>query len=385
MLTHDKKPGQSETVASTQAAEVRRQTQIARTLQQRWTPVFRNSNVERQGFPSQAYSQNRGPYESNAPTLSRPTRTGMSANLGWGNLPARGGFGGWGMAAGSTLGRPLLDTPGDAHEREADRVAQSAVRAWPRDHAVRADRQKAAAPSGLETPGTVPSPVRKHVESILGTDLRHVNVCQDATADAVTRKANARALTFGHRILLRSSEQATDVALMAHELTHTVQQDRASSGCPLIQRQAVPGAPAGPAQDIAFTGPLTAREWQLVELWLSLGQVGVEPLTDNADHNADVVAAAIFCSRSMSTLLARNTEDPLLCLDTSVTAADPRVRTLRQHVLAHGPLVNWTAVPTGTRLAFLVRALVDTYHFPVNGAAGIVGNLKRQPCAGGNS
>jgi Phage tail lysozyme len=42
---------------------------------------------------------------------------------------------------------------------------------------------------------------------------------------------------------------------------------------------------------------------------------------------------------------------------------------------AAGAPRDWTQVPTNDRLSYVMRLLVDTYHYPVNGAAGIVGNL----------
>jgi hypothetical protein len=58
-----------------------------------------------------------------------------------------------------------------------------------------------------------------------------------------------------------------------------------------------------------------------------------------------------------------------------VTTADPRVRRLKRHVTARGPIIHWPVVPTASRLLYVMDLLVGTYHYPVNGAAGIVGNL----------
>ena len=45
------------------------------------------------------------------------------------------------------------------------------------------------------------------------------------------------------------------------------------------------------------------------------------------------------------------------------------------HPAQAGRVTDWTSVPTGDRLAYVMGLLVDTYHYSVNGAAGIVGNL----------
>src|SRR5262249_56637245 len=42
---------------------------------------------------------------------------------------------------------------------------------------------------------------------------------------------------------------------------------------------------------------------------------------------------------------------------------------------SRGPIINWAAVATGDRLVYVMELLVNTYNYPVNGAAGIVGNL----------
>jgi len=89
-----------------------------------------------------------------------------------------------------------------------------------------------------------------------------------------------------------------------------------------------------------------------------------------------VIAAAIFCSRAMYDLIKADTEDPLLCLITDVTIADPRVQRLKPHVVSRGSIVNWTAVAPPSRMAYVVERLAKPPHgYPVNAAAGIVGNL----------
>jgi hypothetical protein len=141
----------------------------------------------------------------------------------------------------------------------------------------------------------------------------------------------------------------------------------------LLQRN---NAPSGrPNAQDPLTAPLTDREWRLVDTWLSLGEVGSDPLTEDAEHNADLVASAIFCGRALSHLITSQGEDPLLCLDNDVTRADPRVQRLRQQVVARGPIIHWPAVPVADRLTYVMNLLVNTHGYPANGAAGIVGNL----------
>jgi hypothetical protein len=123
-------------------------------------------------------------------------------------------------------------------------------------------------------------------------------------------------------------------------------------------------------------GPLSESEWRSVLWILTRGEAQVgAPLTADADRNALLVAARIFCDRNA---LRLEREDPLLCLVNDVTVRDPRVRALVPHVTARGPIVDWTRVPVEARVLRVMTLLVRTYGYPVNGAAGLVGNLRSE-------
>ena len=79
MLTHAKEPakGQSDTVARAQAAEVRRQAQIAWTLQGRWTPVWRERKGGVVGHDPEAYFRS-GAKKADASGLSLSSPTDAS-------------------------------------------------------------------------------------------------------------------------------------------------------------------------------------------------------------------------------------------------------------------------------------------------------------------
>ncbi|SED01976.1 phage tail tip lysozyme [Streptomyces melanosporofaciens] len=123
-----------------------------------------------------------------------------------------------------------------------------------------------------------------------------------------------------------------------------------------------------------LTAPLSTDDWALVETWQSAGRIGLgDQLTGDPDRNALLIAGSLFCSRRIGTP-GQPTDDPLLCVDRDVTGADPRVVELARHVQAHGPIVNWVSVPAARRRVFVMEQLINR-GFPVNGAAGIVGNL----------
>ena len=165
-----------------------------------------------------------------------------------------------------------------------------------------------------------------------------------------------------------SPEEVDEAEAFFAELTGT--EARGRSGRRSAAGQA--WAEGGPLVE----GPLTEAEWRTVVSILTRGEAQVgTPLTDDAERNALLVAARIFCDRNAMQLDRR---DPLLCLTTDVTVGDQRVRDLVAHVTARGPVVDWTRRPRDARVLHVMRLLVGTYGYPVSGAAGLVGNLQAE-------
>ncbi len=82
----------------------------------------------------------------------------------------------------------------------------------------------------LESKGsgsTLPLFIRKSMELQTGYDFSNVRVKTDSEAAALNKSLGARAFTNGSDIWLGRNESVTDVKLMAHELTHVVQQGAA--------------------------------------------------------------------------------------------------------------------------------------------------------------
>lgn len=71
----------------------------------------------------------------------------------------------------------------------------------------------------------LPERTRGEMEQAFGTDFGGVKVHTDGTAAALAQSMSARAFTLGSHIFLGEGQRVTDRALMAHELTHTLQQD----------------------------------------------------------------------------------------------------------------------------------------------------------------
>jgi Domain of unknown function (DUF4157) len=161
-----------------------------------------------------------------------------------------------------------LGAPNDKYEREADRVAQQVTQPWAgsRDPAgtatdVPSIQLLSVAPGAAASAGVgqvdagmqqaiqgargggqpLPALVRAPMEQALGADFSDVRVHTGAQADALNQSLQARAFTTGRDIFFRRGGfepgSQNGQALLAHELTHVVQQDGSAS--PLIQRQLV--------------------------------------------------------------------------------------------------------------------------------------------------
>jgi hypothetical protein len=160
------------------------------------------------------------------------------------------------------LGKPLqaklrINQPGDEYEQEADRVADQVMR-MP-DEPVRSENMRSTTTPLLQRRGTGggtsfagTSPVlrealssqgkpldpaaRAFFEPRFGHDFGNVRVHSDARAAKFARDVEARAFTVGNDIVLGTGHgnfrQGSEGELLAHELTHVVQQQRGSLSTP---------------------------------------------------------------------------------------------------------------------------------------------------------
>ena len=96
----------------------------------------------------------------------------------------------------------------------------------------------------------LPDDLRRHFEHRLGRDLSGLRVRTGAPAARAAASVAARAFTLGQDMVFGAGEfrphSSEGRHLLAHEVAHTLQQDRGG----VIRRQ--PGTPADPAQDAAF-------------------------------------------------------------------------------------------------------------------------------------
>lgn len=153
-------------------------------------------------------------------------------------------------AAVSIQRKPSLGAAGDAHEREADDLADRVMRMAepaPVGAAAPTVRRKcatceddepaldtvAAAQAASRGGAPLSSELRAWFEPRFGQDFSRVQVHADGAAANAARAMQARAYTFGRDIVFGAGEYAPATAqgrrLIAHELTHVVQQGAAGA------------------------------------------------------------------------------------------------------------------------------------------------------------
>ena len=120
--------------------------------------------------------------------------------------------------------------------------------------------------TGLASGGRPLDPdTRSFMEPRFGHDFSKVRIHDNASASSSAQSVAARAYTVGSNIAFRSGEFAPGSGegrrLLAHELTHVVQQGQAAPLAPTVQRDAAPGeddaqpgSPAVPAAPAGATG-----------------------------------------------------------------------------------------------------------------------------------
>ncbi len=140
-----------------------------------------------------------------------------------------------------------LNEPGDIYEQEADRIADQAMATPPGvglsgappsiqrlsgQPAGQVDAVPASVDQALASPGMpLESTLRQDMEQRFGHDFSRVRVHSGSAAEQSAQDVNAHAYTMGHHIVFDSGRFAPKTQegrrLIAHELTHVVQQGAA--------------------------------------------------------------------------------------------------------------------------------------------------------------
>lgn len=163
--------------------------------------------------------------------------------------------------------KAVVSQPGDACEREADRIADQVMRTNISSVANVAEQKSAPVTRSAEKNGSMPAEAsdvlqgggqpldrgtRSFFEPRFGRDLGDVRVHINARANASAHSLGAHAYTYGHDIVFGPGQynphQSTGRHLLAHELVHVMQQEQSPSVKPMVMRQAYTGC------DVATTG-----------------------------------------------------------------------------------------------------------------------------------
>ncbi len=185
------------------------------------------------------------PNASSAFLLQRKCACGRSAGLTGAYHECRGN----GVFAKPGQTELRMNASGDEYERQAERVAGRIVKASAHDTAGEAaagTQRFAAPPNGsmiaapdsvervLGSPGgRLDAALRQDMERRFGHDFSRVRVHTDAAAEKSARDVAARAYTAGRNIVFGAGQYAPRShegrRLIAHELTHVVQQSAADA------------------------------------------------------------------------------------------------------------------------------------------------------------
>lgn len=82
--------------------------------------------------------------------------------------------------------------------------------------------------SSMNGGSPLPDSTRQQMEGAFGADFSGVRVHADETSSELARSMSAKAFTLGGHIFLGGGHSTSDHQLMAHELTHTIQQGAAT-------------------------------------------------------------------------------------------------------------------------------------------------------------
>lgn len=143
----------------------------------------------------------------------------------------------------------LVNQPGDRHEQEADLIAEQVMRnAMPSDMDHQAGAPAELPHSSSNGHKSIPSHgqpldarTRAFMESRFNHNFSQVRVHTGAEAASSARDYNSRAFTLGHDVVFGAGQYAphssNGLKLLAHELTHVIQQSGGGVSSPMVQRK----------------------------------------------------------------------------------------------------------------------------------------------------
>jgi hypothetical protein len=175
-----------------------------------------------------------------------------------------------------------ISQPGDEYEQEAARIADQ-VMTTPMHHLVsggpthiqrftgqsngQIDAEPASVDHALAGPGRPLEPtLRQDMEQRFGHDFSRVRVHSDSAAQQSARDLNAKAYTVGHDIVLDSRHFMPEThdgrRLLAHELTHVIQQFGSDGTSFRRGNLRADSSPLSSAATTALRTPMPVRQLQ---------------------------------------------------------------------------------------------------------------------------
>ncbi|MCH2193608.1 phage tail tip lysozyme [Kordia sp.] len=131
---------------------------------------------------------------------------------------------------------------------------------------------------------------------------------------------------------------------------------------------------------VKATRNAVANEQLILEIFNAVGNGAFDLALDFMQHSVNRDISLLQGQEAGARILARITS--LLATAPASLSADQQSKLQRsQHMLglvsAVQPerLTTWEATTVNDRMVYVMRLLIDNYNFPVNGAAGLVGNL----------
>lgn len=204
-------------------------------------PVSRRASRHEGGGPGRALASRSATERSPRPAAAGPERA--AGNQAIARL----------FATGAIQAKLEVNHPGDRWEQEADRVADQVVAASPprvqrrcreceEEETLQAKELPGRVPQAAEAGAgsrvlrgggsPLPAPTRSFFESRFGRDFGDVRIHRGARAAGAAASLDARAFTVGRDIAFGAGEFAPETRrgrhLLAHELTHVVQQGSAA-------------------------------------------------------------------------------------------------------------------------------------------------------------
>ena len=185
----------------------------------------------------------------------------------------------------------VVNQPGDAFEQEADAVAELVRRQAAPEAAPSACGEALSRLRVSDSGSLLSDEIRSRVEPLLGADLSSVRVHTSPAANATAAQLNAKAFTHRNHIWLGRNQSPNDLALLAHESTHVVQQ--ATGWAPASVLYCKPERAEAECEPEA-TGLMRRHIEQLEKAALPQFQQAVDNVAENGIYQAGLYVLAVW-------------------------------------------------------------------------------------------